>query len=254
MQINFNTIVSRALIAGAVTGIVMAAYMYFVVEPTVDEAIELEEALAAAEPADPAEGDEEPLFTRSEQTAGGVAANVIYAVIAGGVFGIVFSKFRHRIPGRDDFLRSVWLAGVGFGAVALMPAIKYPANPPAVGDPDTVNERTVQWAAVIVVSLIAAVALTRLAGMLRNRLDTVTRIVAVTAATVVVYGLILIVMPGTPDSIDPEIPAGLVWDFRLRSIGSLALLWVGLGLGLGWLLTRDAGADTDTSPADLVRS
>lgn len=255
MQITFNSVVLRALIAGAITGILMAAFMFFVVEPTVDEAIALEESLAAAAPVDPAEPEEEPLFSRDEQTAGGVAANVIYALIVSAVFGIVFARLRHRLPGGDDLARSVWLAAVAFGTVALMPALKYPANPPAVGDPDTVNERTVQWLVLVVVSVAAAVALTRLAGRLRDRLDPATRVVAMAAATVVPYGLILVVLPGTPDGIAPEVPAGLVWDFRLRSLGSLALLWAGLGLGLGWLLHREVPAgEAAAGQRDLVRS
>lgn len=259
MSIDFNTILKRALAAGAVVGVLMAGYMYFVVEPTVDEAIALEEALAAAEPADAADHggeEEEPLFTRGQQTAGGVAANFVYSLIASGVFGIVFAKIRHRLPGATDLARSAWLAAVAFGSVALMPAIKYPANPPAVGDPDTVNERTIQYLAVIVVSLVAAYALTRIAGILRHRLDRATQVLAMTALTIAVYGLVLIVLPGSPDSIADEVPAALVWDFRLRSIGGLALLWTGLGLGLGWLLDRpvEARAESVADVAGFARS
>lgn len=255
MQINFSLVLKRALMAGVAVGVLMGAYMYLVVEPTVDEAIALEESLAAAEPADAAAEDEEPLFDRDEQTAGGVAANVVYAVIVSCIFGVVFAKVRHRLPGGTDFARALWLAGVAFGTVALMPAIKYPANPPAVGDPDTVNERTVQYLAVIVVSLVSAVALFRLARLLGERLDRTTQIVAMSAITAVVYSLILIVLPGTPDAIAPEVPAALVWDFRIRSIGGLALLWAGLGLGLGWLIVRDAAASAATfDQRDLVRS
>lgn len=254
MQVDFNTVVTRALAAGLAVGVLMAGYMYFVVEPTVDEAVALEEALAADQPADGGT-EEEPLFTRGEQTAGGVAANVIYAVIVSLVFGVVFAKIRHRLPGQSDLLRSVWLALVAFGTVALVPAIKYPASPPAVGDPDTVGERTALYLGIIAVSLVAAVALCRLARLLRARLARPTQIVTVAVSTIVVYGLILVLMPASPDSIAPEVPASLVWDFRLRSLGSLALLWTGLGLGLGWLLERDAAAGAVAEQQrDLVRS
>lgn len=255
MQINFSLVLKRALTAGIAVGLLMGVYMFAIVEPTVDEAIALEESLAAAEPADPDAVDEEPLFDRDEQTAGGVAANLVYAVIASCIFGVVFAKTRHRLPGTTDFARSLWLAAVAFGAVALMPAIKYPANPPAVGDPDTVNERTVQYLAVIVASIAAAVVLFRVARTVGERLDGATKVVTVTAATIVVYGLILILLPGTPDAIAPEVPAALVWDFRLRSLGGLALLWLGVGMGTGWLLARDAAASAAaTAQRDLVRS
>ncbi len=254
MSIEFSTVLKRALTAGAVVGVLMGAYMYLVVEPTVGEAIALEEALAAEAPG-AAAGDEEPLFDRGEQTAGGVAANVVYAVVASCIFGVVLARVRHRLPGGTDFARSLWLAGAAFGAVALVPALKYPANPPAVGDPETVDERTLQYLGVVAASLVAAVALFRLARLLGQRLERSTQIVATSAATAVVYGLILVVLPGSPDAIAPEVPAALVWDFRIRSIGGLALLWAGLGLGTGWLLDRDASAGAAAAVRrDMVRS
>lgn len=252
MELSFGSLLTRALTAGLAVGVLMGAYMYLVVEPVVDEAVALEEALAA-EAAET--GDVEPLFGRDEQTAGGVAANVVYAVIVSAVFGVVYAKLRHRLPGATDLARTAWLGLVGFGVFALMPGIKYPANPPAVGDPDTVGERTVLYLACIVLSLIAAVALTRVAGVLRRRLDPATHALAMTGAVVVVFGLLLVALPGSPDQIAPEVPAGLVWDFRIRSLGSLAILWLGLGLGLGWLLDRDvAAAKAKREARDLVRS
>ena len=252
MPLSFGTLITRAVTAGLVVGVLMGAYLYVVVEPVVDEAIALEEELAAD---DPVADDEAPLFDRGEQTAGGVAANVVYALIVSAVFGVVFAKLRHRLPGATDLTRSLWLALVGFGVFALVPGIKYPANPPAVGDPDTVGERTLQYLACIALSLLAAVALTRLAGVLRRRLDRHTQVLAVAVATVATFALLLVLLPGTPDEIAPEVPASLVWDFRLRSLGSLALLWVGLGLGLGWLLERDAAAAAAAREARaMVRS
>ncbi|MDE0805489.1 MAG: CbtA family protein, partial [Acidimicrobiales bacterium] len=159
MKIDFSTVLKRALMAGVAVGVLMGAYMFLVVEPTVDEAIELEESFVAAQPVGAGAEDAEPLFSRDEQTAGGVAANLVYAAIVSCIFGVVYAKVRHRLPGASDFVRSVSLAAVAFGAVALIPAIKYPANPPAVGDPDTVNERTVQYLALIILSLVAAVGL-----------------------------------------------------------------------------------------------
>jgi hypothetical protein len=46
-----------------------------------------------------------------------------------------------------------------------------------------------------------------------------------------------------------------VWDFRIRSLGGLALLWAGLGVGVGWLLARDGRAEaTVTADRTAVRS
>lgn len=243
MQMTYRAVVSRALAAGAIAGVLFAGYLYVVVEPSIDEAIALEEQLAA-EPHDHESGaadphGEEAMFSRSEQVGGGMAAGVIYAVVLAAVFGTVFAAIRHRLPGGSDLARSVWLATVSFGAVALVPALKYPPNPPAVGDPDTVGERTVQYLALLATGIFLVWLLTRLSGVLRARLDDPTRIVAVAVATVAAFGLALVAFPADPDAIDSAVPAGLVWDFRIRSIGGLAVLWASVGLNFGWLLERD---------------
>ena len=72
---------------------------------------------------------------------------------------------------------------------------------------------------------------------------------AVTAATVVGYGLLLVVLPASPDAIDAVVPAQLVWDFRIRSLGGLALLWTSIGVGLGWALDRLTAHEPVTTEA-----
>jgi predicted cobalt transporter CbtA len=244
-MLTYTSILRRALVAGAAVGLALGLYLLLAVEPVIDQAIVLEEQLATTE--DEPHTHDEPLFTRAEQAAGGVAATMIYAVVASAVFATVFAASRHRLPGDSDRARSLWLAAVGFGTIALMPAIKYPANPPAVGDPDTVGERTILYLIVVVVSLLVAWLLTRLSAMLRSHLDDGGRLAVMAAATVAAYGTVLLVLPPSPDSIDPAVPAALIWDFRLRSIGGLALLWCGLGFGIGWLVERATAGATDTA-------
>jgi predicted cobalt transporter CbtA len=243
----YKTVLSRALAAGAVAAVLFGSYLYLVVEPTIDDAIALEEQEAA----DPHEHEsdaahshgEDAMFTRSEQVGGGVAAGAIYALVLAVVLGTVYAALRHRLPGGSDLPRAAWLAAVSFGAVAFVPALKYPPNPPAVGDPDTVGERTVLYLALIATGIVLVSLVTRLSGILRNRLDDPTRIVVVAVVTVVAFGLAVVVFPANPDAIDPSVPAGLVWDFRIRSVVGLALLFASVGLGLGWLLERDVRAD-----------
>lgn len=257
MQLTYRSVLSRALAAGLVAGVLLALYTIVVVEPTIDDAIALEEATAGAvAPADRAGHghEEEAIFSRSVQVGGGVVATVIYAVVVSVIFGTVLASVRHRLPGWSELGRVLWLAAVTFGAVALIPGVKYPANPPAVGDPGTVNERTVQYLVLLVSSIAVAVLLTRLAGWLRSRVDGPTRVVVVAAATVVGYGLLLIAMPGSPDAIDPTVPAQLVWDFRLRSLGGLALLWAAIGIGLGWGIERAVASEPVTTEPAVARA
>ncbi len=240
MQLTYKFVVWRALAAGLAAGLLLALYTLVVVEPTIDRAIALEEAVALAEaPAEVTAHDEaEPIFTRDEQYAGGMLAMVIYAAIVSLIFGTIFAKLRHRLRDFSEFGRAVWLAAVAFGSLALVPGLKYPANPPAVGDPTTANDRAVQYAVLLALSIALAVVLVRLSGWLRSRIDDPTRLLAIASATLVAYGLLLVALPGTPDAINPVVPAQLVWDFRVQSLGGLALMWAVIGIGLGWALER----------------
>lgn len=256
----FGLIVRRALAAGLFAGIALGGYMWLVVEPVVDEAIALEEELAAVGRGSDGLGDtdhehgDEAMFTRSTQVVGGIAASVIYSVVFGGVFGMVYSAVRHRLPMSTDFGRVVWLSSVAFGALAVIPALKYPANPPAVGDPDTVNERTVQYLILVALSLALVWWVSRLSRQLRARLEDRDRIVIVAVTAVAAFGALVLVLPASPDAIDPAVPASLIWDFRIRSLGGLTLFWASFGLSLGWLLDRVANHEATAGPDVAARS
>lgn len=232
-------VLKRALLASLIVGLLAGAYMLVAVEPVIDRAIALEEQLSTHVPADDGhDHHHEPLYTRGEQKGGGVGAMVLYALALGLVIGTVFAWRRHVLPGATDFVRAVWLAVVGFAVFGLLPAVKYPASPPGVGDPDTVGERTLQYVGLIALALVATIALARLSKLLRSQVDDPTRVVAVASIAVVAFALAYLLLPDSPDEIAAAIPAELVWDFRLRSLGGLAITWLGFGLLFGWFLSR----------------
>lgn len=255
MTPTYSAVLKRALLAGLLVGIALGVYVLVVVEPVMSDAIALEERLGdnhthAATDAVHTHGDD-ALVSRRGQLVGGFVASVLLSVIVAGVFGTIFSAIRHRLPGRVDFHRSLWLAAVGFVAVALIPGLKYPASPPAVGDAATVGERSVNWISLVVASIIVVLLLSRISTWLRSRFDDASRSCLVAVASVAAFGALLLVFPSTPDSISPDIPAALVWDFRLRSLGSLAVLWAGIGAGFGLLMNSLTRPDTTSVPADV---
>lgn len=239
MPITYKALVWRALLAGLLAGVLLAIYTLVVVEPTLDRALAIEDATAqVAGGANGHHSGEEPMFSRRTQVAGGLTATVIYAVVVSVIFATVLAKVRHRVAHLSELTCCGWLAAVAFGAVALIPGVKYPANPPGVGDRGNVDERTIQYLVLLALSIGLAVALVWLSGRLRAKLSTATRAVVVTATALAGYGLVLVALPNSPDAIDKAVPAQLVWDFRVRSLGGLALLWATIGLGLGWALER----------------
>ena len=56
----------------------------------------------------------------------------------------------------DDWRAAIAVAVTGFAGVFLLPFLKYPANPPAVGDPDTIGRRTALYLVAVAWSLLAA--------------------------------------------------------------------------------------------------
>ena len=127
----FAQLLNHLTLAGLVAGVVAGLYSLLVTERAIEPALVLEEARAAA---GHAHGEGE-LFSRGEQLFGGFLGTVLAGVVLAVVFAVVYGAVRHRLPGRTDFARVVLLAAFGFGVLALLPALKIPANPPAVGDP-----------------------------------------------------------------------------------------------------------------------
>lgn len=178
------------------------------------------------------------LVGRTLQVIGGMLAAVVVAIFLAVVLAAVFAAVRHRLPGATDFGRVGTLAACGFVAISLLPALKYPANPPAVGDPDTVATRTIQYFSLIA----AAIAVTWLAFLVRDRLRRRQwpgpyGAAAATAVALAGYVLLVVIWPATPDSIPGDVTASLLWRFRVASLAELAALWGTLGLALGLLLT-----------------
>jgi predicted cobalt transporter CbtA len=207
-----------------------------VTERAITPALAIEQARTAA--AGGQDHDQE-LFGRGTQLAGGFLGALLAGVLLAVVFAAVYAGVRHRLPGRTDFARVTLLAAIGFGVVALLPALKIPANPPAVGDPDTVGTRTAIYGAVLLCGIVAAMLVSALVGFLRSRgVGTAATTTAAVAAAAVMLALVLVLVPDSPDAIAADVPASVVWNFRLASLGQLTVLWTALGLAGGWLLDR----------------
>ncbi|MDQ1514220.1 MAG: hypothetical protein QOE80_50, partial [Actinomycetota bacterium] len=163
----------------------------------------------------------------------------------GVLFGIAFLALR-RPPGpagpgasrpEDAFRRAVRAGALMAGAFTVMPFLKYPPNPPGVGDPATLAERQWRYLALIFLALVVLAGAARLSGRLRERgwLDD-ERLVAVGLAVVVTLGLVCAALPPFSDAVD--VPANLLWRFRIASLGGNLLLWTVLAVGFGAAAVR----------------
>jgi hypothetical protein len=220
----------RGMAAGLLAGFLAGLFAFFFGEPFVDQAIRLEEAAAAG-------GHEEEVFSRSAQKIGLFFATGLFGVTIGGIFGIAYAYFRDRLASGREWNRSLSLAGGAFAGAFLIPFLKYPANPPTVGDPATIGGRTASYLAMVVLSLLVVLAAWQTARKLRRRgLDAPIRQLLVGVGVVAAVGILFLILPAAPDPGD--FPSGLLWHFRLSSLGTQAVFWTGLGVAFGLLCER----------------
>jgi predicted cobalt transporter CbtA len=252
----------RGLAAGAAAGLAAAIVLFLLVEPVIRRALVIEDgrgAVAAAKEAAAGHahshgGDEEPLVSRTVQVIGGMGTAIVIGILFGIAFAIVFALTRHRLPAATDHGRALVLAGLGFLTFVLLPALKIPSNPPAVGDPETVNRRTLIWVLTILVSVAIVLAVFVLDTAFAAQGLPVAARGSLGAVVFAVLAIVMLaILPGTPDRIPGDVPAALIWDFRLASLAQLAALWATLGLVFGLLVSPRVKATSETlSERDVV--
>ena len=224
-----GTALKAAVLAGLLAGLLVAAYHFTLTEPVIDRAIALEEQAAAARGGH----EEQPVVSRDVQKGLGLFLGwSLYGALAGVVFGGVFTLAQGKLPGDVAWRKGLALAGLAFLGVALLPFLKYPANPPGVGDPDTHSFRVAVQLVFLALSVAGAVGAVILYRVLARRPATLPWRWPVAMAAFGAYAAaIYLLMPPSPDAIN--VPADMVLGFRALSLGGLALLWAVIGLLFG---------------------
>ena len=223
--------ISIVLISGALAGLVHGTINFAIVEPYLDQAIGLEnESLfASGEAEDTLEFWAEYESYRIWQKSGQVLAGVILGLAMGSLFGIVFALSKNSLPGKNDISKAVILSGIMWTVLYLIPFLKYPANPPTVGDAETVLLRMILYVSFIIISGVTVVAFYKLSKKLNNNKKYLA-LVGYTGFMV----LIFVAMPDNPDEITA--PMNLVNEFRFVSVLGVSSFWgcVGIILGFFW--------------------
>ncbi len=244
------TLIRRGLVVGALAGVLAGAFAFVFGEPLVQDAIELEQAggAHATLTSPPLAHVADEVVSRSEQRGGLLLATMLYGICAGGLFAIAFATLRGRGSQRTDWELATRLAGAIFVAIVLVPFVKYPPNPPAVGDPQTIADRTAYYVVLLVGSALAMLAAARVVWSLRCDAPPWARPLAGAGTFIAVAGGLALALPEIQE-LPESFPAALLWEFRLSSLGTQAVLWAALGIGFGIATTRAAAAHGRTAPA-----
>jgi len=240
----FGSLLVRGLIVGLFAGLLAGTFAYVMGEPRVDAAIAIEEATSAhahnhdnnnSDGSEPA-AEEKPLVSREGQKAGLFLATSLYGVALGGMFAVGFTLLRRKLRTGNDAYAALGLAAAGFVGIVLVPFLKYPPNPPAVGDPDTITRRTVTYLLTLVIGLLAVwagVAASRRAA----RYGDLARLAGGAIAFLVTIVAAYLILPRI-DEVPETFPATLLWQFRFASLGTQATLWLLLGFGYAAAVDR----------------
>ncbi|MFJ1564440.1 CbtA family protein [Streptomyces erythrochromogenes] len=229
-----RTLLVRGMLAGLLAGVAAFLIAYLLGESKVDAAIAIEEAAAGA---GHDHGGEAPVSRALQATAGLGTGVVLYGIALGGIAALVHCFALGRI-GRFGPRATAALVTAGlFVTVTLVPFFKYPANPPAVGDPDTAARRTALYLLMIVLSALLAAGAVILGRRLAPKLGNWNASVTAGAAFVVLIGISYAVLPGI-NEVPAGFPAALIWDFRLASLAIQTTLWTTFGLAFGFLAER----------------
>jgi predicted cobalt transporter CbtA len=240
-----RTFLVRGMLVGIVAGLLSFSFLKIYGEPQVDRAIAFEEQMdeAKAEFAKHhgmAVPEEQPeLVSRPVQAGLGLfIAVMIYSAAFGGLFGLVFAFAQGRMSSElSPQALAALLALIGLIAIYLVPNLKYPANPPSVGNPDTIGTRTALYFGMIGISVIAMIGAVNFRRVLSTRYGAWNATLIVAAYYVVVMLVAALLLPAI-NEVPDEFPAVVLWKFRVASLVAQVIMWTTLGLLFGALTQR----------------
>lgn len=239
----------RGMLVGIVAGLIAFGFAKVFGEPMVDKAIAFEDQLTQEK----GETPEPELVSREVQsTVGLLTGVVVYGTGIGGLFALAFAAVYGRVGHLGPRVVSALLAGAAFLAVYLVPDLKYPANPPSVGAPETIGYRTGLYFFMVAFSIVAMGFAVTLGRRLAVRFGNWNGGLAAGAAFILVIAVVQTLLPDI-NEVPAEFPAVVLWKFRIASLGIQAVLWTVMGLVFGVLAERLLSRPQTAAKAPLVR-
>jgi len=250
-------LIARGLLAGVVGSVLAFIFARLCAEPVIGRAIAFEDGRTDAEEAHGVHEHGVEIFTRGVQTTPGLGFGVLlFGVAMGALFSVLFCVVYARLKDIGPRLLSVQLAAASFVAVYLVPFLKYPPNPPSVGQSDTIKERTGWYLAMVLISVVLAVGTVWLARRLEVRFGAWNAWLLAAGAYIVVVFAVTELLPTVDETpvplrdasgaiIYPGFPADVLYEFRVLSLATQLILWVSIGLVFSTLASRLLGERAD---------
>lgn len=264
--------IGAGLFAGLIAGIISFVFARIFIEPQVAKAIAYEEGRGHAEEllSGGGQGHEHgELFSRSvQENIGAGIGTVVFALAIGAFFAVAFTVLwayvGRRWPSTDPAAVVGVLGLLGFVAVFAVPFFLYPANPPAVGDDDTIGARSGAFLTITVVSVVAMIVAVVVAVQLRDRLGGLGGATVAGIGYLVVIAIAKALLPefhevpealkdGNGAIVFPGFPGDVIGDFRVYAIANQVVLWTVLTLVFAAAISA-ISRRTARAAGDLVAS
>ena len=244
-------ILPTALLMGVIVGLLVAAFMNIFNVPVMEWAIGLEgcdidRAGCAEQLANPEE--EEPLPLASLITLGGQRVGMslglaVIGILFGAVFAGLYYLARNATPGWSPWAWATVAGLLGFWGVSMYTQLKFPLNPPGIGDEGTLLARQGFQFLFMAVNTIA-VALVIYGVGLVNRSSVGSgrwlRYGGIGLAYAVVALLLAFALPSVRDAAPDWLPPELTIMFRTFTAAGHFLLWMGIAYAsVGYRLYRE---------------
>ena len=244
-------IIGRGLVAGALAGVIAFVFARIFVEPVIDRAIGFEDGVGEAHEA--MHGGHEhgaEVFTRGVQANIGLGFGVIaFSVAMGALFAVVFAVAYGRVGNVSARGLSLYVAGGMLLSLYVVPALKYPANPPAVSLEETIRQRTLLYLLMVVLSAALFVGAVYLGRQLAQRLGAWNATLAAAGSYIAAIAVVMLILPTIDETPGPlrdnagnivyeGFPADDLYQFRLYSLGTQVVMWTTIGLVFAVLAAR----------------
>ncbi|OAN42440.1 CbtA family protein [Mycolicibacterium iranicum] len=254
-------IIGRGLLAGAIAGVLAFIFARIFVEPQIELAIGYEDGIAAAHEAmetaagvaGHSHGEDGGGFTRAVQMNIGMGLGVLlFSLAIGALFAVAFAVTYGRVGNISARLLSLYVAGGMLLSLYIVPALKYPASPPALSLDETIRQRTLSYLAMVVLSVAILVGAVVLGRRWAPKLGAWNATLAAGATYAVAIAVVMLVLPTIDETPGPLVddagvivyegfPADLLYDFRLYSLGTQVVIYTTIGLVFAALVSRLLG-------------
>ncbi|BBH16203.1 hypothetical protein Back2_04900 [Nocardioides baekrokdamisoli] len=238
-----SRLIGRGLLAGAAAGLCIYVFTITVVEPVINRAIAYESARDEALSTLTHSHDEgSEIFSRTFQGyVGSGVAVVLYAMAMGALVAVAYVVATGRVGTLRARTLGLLIPLFGFLGMYAVPYAKYPANPPAIGNPDTIRERGADFLIMMAVSCLLLFLAVYVGQKLRARMSTWNVSILMGIAYLGLIAIVMVVLPNFHETPGPVLdaqgkillggfPADVLAQFRVYSIANQVILWSVLGL------------------------